>query len=548
MKSHDIQIRGAREHNLRGIDLIIPRERFVVITGPSGSGKSSLAKDTLYAEGHRRYVECLSAEARQYLQQVRKPAVDAIEGLPPAVCIDQRPSGRNPRSTVGTATEILDLFRLLFAKAGTPHCCGCGRPIRAQSLEQMSDRLLDLPEGTRILVLAPVRSRNRGGGRKGTLKELERQGFLRVRLEGRVRELGELTGAGFPADTDLEVVVDRLVLKPGVRSRLNDSIETAARLSEGLVTAWIDPETEHQREWSFSEKAVCGACGLLFPEVSPRLFSFNSPQGACPACGGLGRLKRVDAARVVPDPGLSPEDGAIHPWRERWNVHTRQVLESLARHMGFSVSTPFGQIPAPVRERILYGSGGEEVAFRFEGVSGPREIRRPYEGVVPNLERRYRETRSDRVRREIGRYMADLACPECRGTRLRPEALAVRVGGNHIGELAARTISELRGWFDTLEISPFHREVLEQVLVQVRRILAFLGRLGLDYLTLDREMTSLSGGEAQRIQLATHIGSGLVGVLYILDEPTLGLHPHDTGRLLELLKQLRDRGNTVLVV
>ncbi len=547
MKPRDIQIRGAREHNLQGIDLCIPRERLVVVTGPSGSGKSSLARDTLYAEGHRRYVECLSAEARQYLQQIRKPAVDSIEGLPPAVYIDQRPSSRNPRSTVGTATEVLDLFRLLFAKAGVPHCCGCGKPIQARSLEQMADRLLDLPDGTRVLVLAPVRGGERGGFKR-TLKELERQGFLRVRMDGRIREIGDLTVSGGRRETGLDVVVDRLVLKPGVRSRLNDSIETAARLSQGLVTAWIDPESGDSREWTFSERAVCSACGLDFPELSPRLFSFNSPQGACPGCGGLGKLKQVDAGSVVPDEGFSLADGAVHPWRKRGNEHTRQVLDSLARHLGFSVGTPFGKLPEPVREKILHGCGEEEVPFRFQGGSGSKEILRPYEGVVPNLERRYRETNSDRVRHEIAQYMTDQPCPACGGARLRREALAVRIGETNIGDLAALSIRDLQGWFDRLELPSFQQEVLEQVLTRARQSLAFLGRLGLDYLCLDREMISLSGGESQRIQLATHIGSGLVGVLYLLDEPTLGLHPHDTGRLLALLQELRDRGNTVLVV
>jgi excinuclease ABC subunit A len=543
-----IQVRGAREHNLKGIDLDIPRERLVVVTGPSGSGKSSLARDTLYAEGHRRYVECLSAEARQYLRQIRKPAVDSIEGLPPAVYIDQRPWGRNPRSTVGTATEVLDLLRLLFSKAGTPHCLRCANPIRAQSLEQMADRLLELPEGTRALVLAPVRDLVDRGGLGRTLRELERQGFLRVRLDGRVLEIGDPRGFKGRNAGALEVVVDRLVVKPGVRSRLNDSIETAARLSQGLVTAWIDPESRDAQEWTFSEGPVCGACGLGFPEISPRLFSFNSPQGACPACGGLGKTRRVDAGRVVPDTGLSLSGGAIHPWRKRWNVHTRQVLESLALHLGFSVNTPVERLPEGVAEKILHGCGPEPVPFRFQGPSGEKVVLRPYEGVVPNLARRFRETGSDRVRQEIARYMTDQLCPACGGTRLRPEALAVRVQGTDIGTLTARSVLELGAWLQELELAHFEREVLEQVLDRVRRSLDFLARLGLDYLTLDRETGGLSGGEAQRIQLATHVGSGLVGVLYLLDEPTLGLHPHDTGRLLALLEELRDRGNTVLVV
>ena len=548
MESRDIQIQGAREHNLRGIDVSIPRERFVVITGPSGSGKSSLAKDTLYAEGHRRYMESLSTDARQVLQQIRKPAVDRIEGLPPAVYIDQRHTSRNPRSTVGTATELYDLLRLLFAKAGQPFCFQCGQPVSAQSLEQMADRLLDLPEDTRLAILAPLHREDQGSSLKKLLEKIERQGFLRVRIDGKMWEASDpeipLKGRNRP----LEVVVDRLVLKTGIRSRLSDSIETASKLSDGMVKAWVNPETERDLEWIFSEFAVCGACGSSFPEMTPRLFSFNSPQGACPSCSGLGKLRRVDPGLVIPDAGLSVAEGALHPWEKRGNVHAREVMESLSRHFGFSLHTPFAKLPKKVRDRILNGTGDEKIPFLFEGDSERREILRTFEGVIPNMERRYRETGSDKVRQEISVYMTDQQCPDCKGTRLRQEALSVRIQEKNIGELASRSILDLEGWFGRLKLPPFHMEVLGQVLEQVRQRLDFLHKLGLEYLTLDREVLSLSGGEAQRIQLATHIGSGLVGVLYILDEPTLGLHPRDTQRMLDLITRLRDRGNTVLVV
>jgi len=547
MEPREIRIQGAREHNLKGIDVSIPRERFVVITGPSGSGKSSLAKDTLYAEGHRRYVECLSAEARQYLQQVRKPAVDRIDALPPAIYIEQRPSGRSPRSTVGTATELYDLLRLLYAKIGIPHCHHCGQPVQAQSLEQMADRLLELPDGTRLILLAPI---------LGTPKEvwpkvvdnLERQGFLRIRVDGRIHELSDPKLRKKDRVSSSEVVVDRLTIRPGIRGRLSDSIEMAAQLSEGMVRAWIHPETKEEQEWTFSEHPVCGSCGASFPEVTPRLFSFNSPHGACPGCSGLGKLRRVDAHLVVPDPGLSLDEGAILPWQKRPGVHVRQVLESLADHLGFDLYTPFGKIPGKAQKMLLQGSEGRKVPFRFRSASEGREILQDFEGVIPNMERRYRETNSEKIRQEIGAYMTVQECPACKGARLKPEALSVLLYGKSIGELASPSIEDLRRFFEGLKFSAFHQALVGHVLDQVRQRLAFLCELGLDYLTLDREGTTLSGGEAQRIQLATHIGSGLVGVLYILDEPTLGLHPRDTQRLLGLVKRLRDRGNTVLVV
>jgi len=547
MEPREIRVYGAREHNLRGIDVALPRDRIVVITGPSGSGKSSLAKDTLYAEGHRRYVECLSAEARQHLQQIRKPAVDRIEGLPPAIYIDQRWVGRSPRSTVGTATELHDLLRLLFAKAGEPSCPRCGRPIQAQSLEEMADRVLDLPEGTRVAILAPVHPPEPRAVRE-LLDDLERQGFLRVRINGKVREIQDHPPPGGRGNLSLQVVVDRLVLKPGVRGRLTDSIETASRLSEGMVSAWIEPETEREREWVFSEHAVCGGCGARFPELAPRLFSFNSPHGACPVCSGLGKLRRADPARVVPQGNLSLAEGAIAPWEKRWNLHAREVLESLARHFGFSLHTPFNRLPEEVRRVILYGSGEERIPFFVEEDSPGREILKPFEGVIPNLERRYRETESDRVGLEIGACLRDEPCTACRGARLRPEALAVKVQGLSISEVSSWSLERFGQWAGRLELPPFHAEVLGEVLEQIRQRTAFLRQLGLGYLSLDREVVSLSSGEAQRVQLATHIGSGLVGVLYILDEPSLGLHPRDTGRLLDLIRGLRDRGNTVLVV
>ncbi len=547
MEPREIQIRGAREHNLKAVDVSIPRERLVVVTGPSGSGKSSLARDTLYAEGHRRYVECLSAEARQALQQVRKPAVDRIDALPPAICIEQRPSGRSPRSTVGTATELHDLLRLLFAKAGTPHCQRCGEPVQAQSLEQMADRLLELPEGTRLLLLAPLPGTPEAGWRK-VLDSLERQGFLRVRVDGRIHELADAKLRQKRGTFSAEVVVDRITIRPGIRGRLSDSIETAARLSDGRVGAWIDPDGPQEQEWIFSEHAVCATCGASFPDITPRLFSFNSPQGACPRCSGLGRLRRVDEHLVVPDPGLSLDEGAILPWRTRPGAHARQVLESLADHVGFDLYTPFEKLPARGRKMLLHGSEGRKIPFRFPGPSEGRELLQDFEGVIPNMERRYLETSSEKIRQEIDAYMTIQDCPDCRGARLKPEALCVLLAGKHIGELASKTIAGLRSFFAGRVLSPFQEALVGHLLDQIRKRLDFLCELGLEYLTLDREGNTLSGGEAQRIQLATHIGSGLVGVLYILDEPTLGLHARDTQRLLDLLKRLRDRGNTVLVV
>ncbi len=548
MTSREIKVQGAREHNLQGIDVTIPRERVVVITGPSGSGKSSLAKDTLYAEGHRRYVECLSAEARHYLQQIRKPAVDSIEGLPPAVYIDQRQAGRNPRSTVGTATELYDLLRLLFAKAGEPHCTDCGKPIQAQSLEQMADRVLDLPEGTRLAILAPLHPEALGTTPKKLLNQLERQGFLRVRIDGKVREIGDPAITKKTGKRSIDVIVDRLVLRPGIRSRLTDSIETASRISEGRVNAWVEPEKENEQEWIFSEHAACSSCGASFPEIGPRLFGFNSPHGACPACSGLGKLRRVDPGLVVPNPSLPVAEGAIRPWEKRWTVHAREIMEALAKHAGFSLHSAFEKLSKKAQALVLYGSGEEKIPFLFEGDTQRREVLRPFEGVIPNLERRYRETNSDRVRQEISAYMTDQHCPDCEGTRLRKEARSVLVQGKNIGEISSWSIRELGEWFRGLELSSFHTDVLEQALEQVRRRVDFLQELGLEYLSINREVVSLSGGEAQRIQLATHIGSGLVGVIYILDEPTLGLHPRDTRRLLDLIGKLRDRGNTLLVV
>ncbi|MEW6442025.1 MAG: excinuclease ABC subunit UvrA [bacterium] len=544
-----IQVLGAREHNLKAVHVEIPRERLVVITGPSGSGKSSLARDTLYAEGHRRYVESLSAEARQLLQQIRKPDVDRIEGLPPAICIDQRSSGRNPRSTVGTMTELADLLRLLFAKVGAPTCPSCGEPIRAQSLEQMADRILDLPEGTRLMLLAPLPpAEGKGPALKSLLEGLERQGFLRVRVDGEVLELGDPGLRRRTQFRSADVVVDRLILKPGIRSRLNDSIEMAAKLSDGVVTAWVLSDGGAGQERTFSESARCVKCRLPFPKIHPKLFSFNSPEGACPACGGIGRQRRVDPDRVVPDPGLSIREGALRPWQGRSDARWKQTLESLARHGGFDLYTPFKRLPARARELVLYGSGEEPVLFRFESGPRKREELRPFEGVIPNLERRYRETASERVRQEIRPFMSDQVCAVCSGYRLRPEALHVRIREKHIGELASMSIEALEVFLRGLDLSAFEEKVIGQALAEIRARLELLRRLGLEYLSLSRESLTLSGGELQRVQLASHIGSGLVGVLYILDEPTMGLHARDTNRLLDLVKRLRDRGNTVLVV
>jgi len=528
MASDRIVVRGAREHNLKNIDVEIPRDQLVVITGLSGSGKSSLAFDTIYAEGQRRYVESLSAYARQFLEQMEKPEVDSIEGLSPAISIEQKTTSKNPRSTVGTVTEIYDYLRVLFARVGVPHCPSCGRVIAAQTVQQMVDRVLALPAGTRLLVLAPV-VRGRKGEYKKLFADLARQGYTRVRVNGAVRELGEEIDLDKKKKHTIEVVVDRLVVKESLGGRLADSLETALRLADGV--AQVEVVDANAAPMLFSERLACARCGISFPEVSPRMLSFNNPYGACPECGGIGTRVEVDPERVVPNPARSLAQGALAPWAGTPSVYFRQTLAALARKYRFSLDEPWGQLKKSVRDVIMFGE-------KDEG----------YEGALKILERRYRETESEDTRREIEHFMAERPCPACGGARLRPESLGVKIADRSIADVGRLTIKEAGGFFDSLALGEREAAIARRVLKEIRERLGFLANVGLDYLTLDRPAGTLSGGEGQRIRLATQIGSSLVGVLYILDEPSIGLHQRDNRRLLDTLRRLRDLGNTVLVV
>jgi excinuclease ABC subunit A len=528
MASDRIVIRGAREHNLKNVDLEIPRDQLVVITGLSGSGKSSLAFDTIYAEGQRRYVESLSAYARQFLEQMEKPEVDSIEGLSPAISIEQKTTSKNPRSTVGTVTEIYDYLRVLFARVGVPHCPKCGRVISAQTVQQMVDRVLAQAPGTRLLVLAPV-VRGRKGEYKKLFFDLQRQGYSRVRVNGAIRELGDEIELDRKRKHTIEVVVDRLIVRENLGSRLADSLETALRLADGIVT--VEAQDGRPATNTFSEKLACAECGVSFPEVSPRMFSFNNPYGACPECGGIGSRDEIDPDRLVPNPARALKDGALAPWAGRETTYFRQTLQVLAKRHRFSLETPWSELRKPVRDVILHGErdGG-------------------FEGVIKTLERRYRETSSEEARAEIEQFMTERPCPACRGSRLRPESLGVKIAGRSIAEVVRQTIKDAATFFDGLALTEREAAIARRVLKEIRERLGFLMNVGLDYLTLDRPAGTLSGGEGQRIRLATQIGSSLVGVLYILDEPSIGLHQRDNRRLLETLKRLRDLGNTVLVV
>jgi excinuclease ABC subunit A len=536
-----VVVRGAREHNLRGIDVRVPRDRLVVITGLSGSGKSSLAFDTLYAEGQRRYVESLSAYARQFLEQMGKPDVESIEGLSPAISIEQKTTSRNPRSTVGTTTEIHDHLRLLYARVGEPHCPSCGRAIARQTVQQMADRALALPEGSRVAVLAPV-VRGRKGEHRKELETFRRQGFVRVRVDGTLRELAEEIRLAKTSKHDIDLVVDRLVMKAAVRGRLTESLETALRLADGLVCL----ETP-EGEWLLSEANACAECGFSFPEIAPRLFSFNSPSGACPACDGLGSREVLDPARIVPDESRSLAGGAIEAWGgKRITRYYRSLLEGVAAHLGVDMATPWRELPKRARRTLLHGTGGEEVAFTIERAGKAQRLRRPFDGVLGELERRL--AAREEARDELARFFGPAPCPDCGGSRLRTEARSVRVGGLGIHELGAKTVAEAAVLLEGLALSPSRRVIAERILREIRERLRFLCDVGLDYLTLDRPSASLSGGEGQRIRLATQIGSSLMGVLYILDEPSIGLHPRDNRRLLDSLLRLRDAGNSVIVV
>ncbi|MFQ5914044.1 MAG: excinuclease ABC subunit UvrA [Nitrospinota bacterium] len=539
MVQRNIVIKGAREHNLKNISVEIPRDKFIVITGISGSGKSSLAFDTLYAEGQRRYVESLSAYARQFLEQMDKPDVDSIEGLSPAISIEQKSGSKNPRSTVGTVTEIYDHLRLLYARVGRPHCYQCGKPIASQTIQQMVDQALALPPETRVQVLAPI-VRGRKGEYRKELADIARRGFVRARVDGRLVDLSEPIRLNKNLKHDIQVVVDRLVIRKGMEGRLADSLETALRLTDGLAILGVG-EAE---EILFSEKFACPECGIAFPEMSPRMFSFNSPYGACQACDGLGYLPRVDPELVVPEKDLSLRQGAIRPWADKPSVSHLRVSKALAEHYGFSLDTPFARLPARIRKVILEGSGSEEIEFVNEFGNRRQRFRGPFEGVLALLERRYEESSSP----EVESYMTLQPCSACGGHRLKPESRAVLVGDKGIGKVASFSVKEAKRWFENLELTPHELRIAERILREITERLEFLARVGLDYLTLDRRASTLAGGEAQRIRLATQVGASLVGVLYILDEPSIGLHQRDNRRLLGTLKRLRDLGNTVIVV
>jgi excinuclease ABC subunit A len=551
-----IVIKGAREHNLKNIDVEIPRDKLVVITGLSGSGKSSLAFDTIYAEGQRRYVESLSAYARQFLDQMHKPDLDSIEGLSPAISIEQKTGSRNPRSTVGTATEIYDYLRLLWARVGTVHCYNCSKPIASQTIQQMVDQVLELPEGARFSVLAPV-VREQKGTFAEVLAKLRQDGFVRANIDGELSELAEPPKLAEGKTHTIEVFVDRLVKKDGIRQRLADSIELAAKLAEGIVK--ISPLEGD--DLLFSEKFACTTCGISYPDITPRLFSFNNPAGACPACDGIGAKMFFDPDLIVPDEELSIKEGAIEPWERRNNVFFHQILDSVCARFEIDQYVPWAKLPAKARSIVLQGSSGEEVEFSFEKNGRTHTYKREFEGVVANLGRRFEEY--ERRRREQGRttdedfeaiydefhrYMSQTTCEECGGTRLRKEARFVKVGGKSITETTALTIREAHDFLHDLKLSPRQKEIAGRILRESGDRLSFLNNVGVDYLSLDRTAATLSGGESQRIRLATQIGSSLVGVLYILDEPSIGLHQRDNARLLSALTRLRDLGNSVLVV
>ncbi len=538
-----ITIRGAREHNLKDLDIEIPRNKLVIITGVSGSGKSSLAFDTIYAEGQRRYVESLSAYARQFLELMEKPDVDVIEGLSPAISIEQKTVSRNPRSTVGTVTEIHDYLRLLFARIGEPFCWKCGRPIAAQTVQQMADQVSALPEGEKVLLLAPV-VRGRKGEYGKLFDDLRRKGFTRVEVDGQVRSLDEEITLDKKYKHDVSVVVDRIAVRPGLEGRLADSLETALGLADGLAVV----RRASGEQLTFSEKMGCPLCGVSVPELSPRLFSFNSPFGACPACDGLGSIMNFDPDLVVPEPQKSLREGAVAPWARKTSMMFFETIRSLAEHYGFSMTVPFASLPKKVRDLILFGSGKEELLFKYVSERGSFTIRRPFEGVIPTLERRYRESTSPGMKEEIQQYMSVNPCRSCGGLRLKPESLAVKVGGRSVAEYSAMSVRGALEAFGSLALDARREEIARRILKEINERLSFLANVGLDYLTLDRSSGSLAGGEGQRIRLATQIGSRLVGVLYVLDEPSIGLHQRDTDRLLKTLVDLRDLGNTVLVV
>ena len=552
----NISIRGAREHNLKNIDVEIPRDTLTVLTGLSGSGKSSLAFDTIYAEGQRRYVESLSAYARQFLELMQKPDVDHIEGLSPAIAIEQKTTSKNPRSTVGTVTEIYDYLRLLFARVGVPYSPATGLPIESQTVSQMADRILALPEGTRLFLLAPI-VRGRKGEYRKELAELQKQGFLRAKVDGKFYDIGATPALDKKLKHDIEIVVDRIVVKPDIGNRLPDSIETALKLADGLLVAEFADEKEkdgsrkdQQRQMLLSSKFACPVSGFTISEIEPRLFSFNNPHGACPECDGLGVQNYFDEALVVPDESLSLKKGAIAPWAKSSSPYYLQTLDALARHYKFLMNEPWKELPKKAQTVILHGSGEEVIKFTYDDGMRRYDTKKEFEGVIPNMDRRYGETDSTWVQEDLERFQAEAPCEVCGGYRLKPEALSVKIGGLHIGQVCEKSIRDADGWFRDIDkkMTPQHREIAMRILKEIRARLKFLNNVGLDYLTMARNSGTLSGGESQRIRLASQIGSGLTGVLYVLDEPSIGLHQRDNSKLLESLRGLRDMGNTVLVV
>ena len=546
MQDH-IYIKGARENNLKNIDVTIPRDKLVVLTGLSGSGKSSLAFDTIYAEGQRRYVESLSSYARMFLGQMDKPDVDYIDGLSPAISIDQKTTSKNPRSTVGTVTEIYDYLRLLWARIGTPHCPKCGKEIRQQTIDQIIDQILALPEGTRIQVLAPV-VRGRKGEHAKVLEDARRSGYVRVRADGSLYDLSEDIPLEKNKKHHIEIVVDRLIVRPDLGQRLTDSVETASHLSGGIVIVNLLRE---EQDLIFSQNYACDDCGISIEELTPRMFSFNNPYGACPTCTGLGMQLKADPALIIPDDSLSILDGAITAsgWNSiRSDGISRMYFEALSKKYQFSLRTPVRELPESVRQIILYGTGGEKLELHYDQPRGKGVLYQPFEGVANNLERRYQETQSDASKREIEEFMSQCPCPACQGRRLKPEALAVTVGGLSIWQATELPVDEALAFFNGLTLTETQQLIAAQILKEIRSRLGFLQSVGLSYLTLSRSSGTLSGGESQRIRLATQIGSSLMGVLYILDEPSIGLHQRDNDKLLATLKHLRDLGNTLLVV
>ncbi|WP_114391598.1 excinuclease ABC subunit UvrA [Oleisolibacter albus] len=541
-----ISVRGARAHNLKNVDVDLPRDSLVVITGLSGSGKSSLAFDTIYAEGQRRYVESLSAYARQFLELMQKPDVDSIDGLSPAISIEQKTTSRNPRSTVGTVTEIYDYMRLLYARIGIPYSPVTGLPIESQTVSQMVDRILARPEGTRLYLLAPI-ARGKKGEFKKELAELRKRGFQRVKVDGEMLEIEEVPALDKKLKHDIEVVVDRVVVHADLAGRLADSIETALELSDGLLFA---EEAGSGERTTFSAKFACPESGFTIEEIEPRLFSFNNPYGACPACDGLGDKLYFDPELVVPDERLSLRDGAIAPWANSTSQYYGQTLESICRHFKAGMDRPWKDLPQPVRDTILFGSGGKPITMTYDDGLRSYETNKPFEGVVRNLERRWKETESAWIKEELGKYQSSMPCEACGGARLKPEALAVKIRGRTIAEVSRLSIREAGSWFAELDahLTQKQRDIAVRILKEINERLGFLNNVGLEYLALDRASGTLSGGESQRIRLASQIGSGLTGVLYVLDEPSIGLHQRDNDRLLATLKRLRDLGNTVVVV